>query len=454
MRMIETLAVRLVPRRVQMLLIGATAWTLISLAWGSLGSADDWPRWRGPQGNGVSSEIGLPQTWSTIKNVRWCAEIPGQGSSSPVICQRRLYLTSASDGGTRRTLHCLDCKNGSTLWTYEIEDDWPEITSSLTGHAAATVATDGKHVVAFFGNAGAIACDTEGRLLWRKDLGDFESELGLASSPVIHRDQVLLVCDHDGDRFGSFDSFLIALDVATGQTRWKTLRQGLYRSWSTPLVIPVGPDCASAKLPDGVQTHRAADTKQVPSREELIVAGQDALRAYDPVTGAELWRVEGLTGWVAPSPVFGQGLIFAASGKDGPTLAVRPGGRGDVTETHVVWSERRGAPYVSSPLLYGDYLYVANELGVVTCRRAETGEIAWQRRLEGKFLASPIAADGKVYLAAESGTVYVLSAGPEFRLLAENSLDEEILASPAIADGCLYVRTQRRLYCFQNVTSE
>jgi outer membrane protein assembly factor BamB len=312
-----------------------------------------------------------------------------------------------------------------------VEDDWPEITSALTGYAAATPATDGKHVVAFFGSAGAVCCDLDGRRRWRKDLGDFESELGIASSPVIYKEMVILVCDHDGDRFNSFDSYLIALDLKTGDTRWKTERRGLHRSWSTPIVVP------------------AIDAKSGKATTELIVAGENELRGYDPDSGAALWSVSGLTSWVAPSPVFGHGLIFAASGKDGPTLAVRPGGRGDVTETHVVWSERRGAPYVSSPLVYGDHLYTATEGGVVTCRDARTGTIAWRRRLEGRFFASPAAGGDMIYLAADSGKTFVLAAGAEFELRAENDLGEEILASPALSGGSIFLRTRHRLYCIE-----
>jgi outer membrane protein assembly factor BamB len=178
-----------------------------------------------------------------------------------------------------------------------------------------------------------------------------------------------------------------------------------------------------------------------------VVAGENELRGYDPDTGNDLWTVTGLTSWVAPSPVFGDGLIFAASGKDGPTMAVRPGGRGDVTETHVAWSERRGAPYVGSPLLYRGHLYTATEGGVVTCRSARSGTIAWQRRLEGRFFASPAAGDGKIYLAADSGKVFVLSAGATLEQLAENDLGEEILASPVFSEGTIFLRTRRRLNC-------
>jgi outer membrane protein assembly factor BamB len=419
------------PRTFLAALLAAACWPALQPI-----EAEDWPRFRGPNGSAVSDASPLPATWSAAENVRWSVELPGEGASSPILCRRRLFLTVAFDAGARRALLCLDRGTGRTLWKYEIDDTWPEITSALTGYAAPTPATDGTHVVAFFGSAGALCCDLEGRLLWRKDLGDFESELGIASSPIIHQDSVILVCDHDGDRFNSFDSYIIALDVRTGQTRWKTERGGLRRSWSTPIMVPAA-------------QRQEKDSPGAPAADELVVAAQDELRGYDPATGAELWKVRGLTGWVAPAPVFGQGMIFAASGKDGPTLAVLPGGRGDVTDTHVVWSERRGAPYVSSPVLYREHLYVANELGVVTCRKAATGEIVWQRRLGGKFFASPVAGDGKIYLPAQSGEIYVLQAGPKFSQLAVNPMKEELLASPVPADGCLYLRTQRRLYCIE-----
>jgi outer membrane protein assembly factor BamB len=204
----------------------------------------------------------------------------------------------------------------------------------------------------------------------------------------------------------------------------------MHRSWSTPTLVPVDPSRSGGE-----------------AKMELVVAGENELRGYDPGSGDELWSVDGMTAWVAPSPVFGNGLVFAASGKDGPTMAVRPGGRGDVTDSHVVWSEPRGAPYVSSPLLYRDHLYTATEGGVVTCRAAASGAIAWQRRLDGRFFASPAGGDGKIYLAADSGKVFVLSAGPEFDVMAENDMQEEILASPVFAGDSLFLRTQRRLYC-------
>lgn len=382
----------------------------------------DWPRWRGPQGNAVSSETPLPLEWSATRNVAWRVAVPGEGASSPIVSGDSVFLTSSLEDGTRRILHCLDRATGRTRWTRETEDKDPERTSALTGHAAATPATDGSRVVVLFGNAGAACYDFGGGLLWRWQPGAFDSELGLASSPVLHRGRVILVCDHDGDRFRSFDSFLIALDVQTGKTVWKTDRPGLGRSWSTPILVPAG------------------------DRTELVVSAQDELRGYNPETGGLLWQVRGMTGWVTPSPVFGGGLVFATSGKDGPTLAVRPGGRGDVTATRVAWREEKDGPYVCSPLLYGDLLYVHDEQGRLTCREAASGRIVYRKRLGGKFIASGVAGDGRLYLTNEAGTTTVIRAGKEFEILSENRLEAECLASIAIAGGTLFIRTRGELF--------
>lgn len=387
-------------------------------------SVADWPRWRGADGSAVSDDKPLPVRWSTTENIRWKTAIPGEGASSPIVGGERVFVTSAQDRGVRRLVHCLDRESGQLCWSREIKHENPETASAVTGHAAATPATDGQRVVAFFGNAGAVCYDFEGKPLWRRDLGQFDSELGLASSPIIHEGKVILICDHDGTRFTSFDSFLIAVDCKTGETVWKTERHGLERSWSTPVVVP------------GLN-----------GKPELIVSAQEHVRAYDPQNGKELWRVAGLTGWVAPSPVFGLGLIFGTSGKNGPVLAVRPGGRGDVTVTHVAWKHENLGPYVCSPLLHGDYLYVHNELGILTCFEAKTGKAQYRERLEGKFTSSGVAGDGKVYLFNEAGAGFVIRTGPRFELLAKNALSEYTVASPAIAHGCLFVRTQKHLWC-------
>ena len=384
----------------------------------------DWPRFRGPDGNAVSNETGLPLNWSTTENVRWRVDLTGEGTSSPVVVGDRIFLTCAFDGGIRRCVLCLDRRDGAQLWSREITDDNPEVTSALTGHAAHTPAVADGRVVAMFGNAGVACYDLDGNLQWHRDLGEFETELGLASSPVIYDGVVYVVCDHDGKWYKTFDSYLIALDLKTGEARWKTDRRGLFRSWSTPILVPAA-ECAT----------------------ELVVSAQDELRGYDRQSGELLWQVQGTAGWVTPSPVFGDGVIYATSGKDGPTIAVRPGGRGEVTETHVIWRQERGGPYVCSPLLYQVRLYIADEHGFLRCLDARTGEESYRQRLGGKFTASPVAAEGRVYLTNEAGTTFVVRDGPEFELLATNEFGEECLASPTISQGAMFYRTGKHLYC-------
>jgi outer membrane protein assembly factor BamB len=386
--------------------------------------ASDWPGWRGPGGNGVAADARLPLRWGPGHNVRWRQTLAGEGSSSPVVHGRRLYLTASLQDGCRRLVLAFDRDTGRPLWTHELADDNPERSSAVAGWAAPTPATDGERVVAVFGNAGVVCLDAAGRRLWHRPLGPFESELGLASSPLLAGGRVFLVCDHDGDRFTSFDSFLLALDAGTGRELWHVERRGLGRSWATPLLVDAGL-----------------------GRQELIVSGQDEVRGHDPETGRLLWREPGLSGWVAPSPVAGLGLVFATSGRDGAVLALRPGplppGAG-----RVVWKQPRGGPYVPSPLLYGDFLYVPHETGFLSCFEARTGRLLYRERLGGaKVSASPVGGAGRVYLTNEAGVTFVVRAGPRFEVLARNDLGEGCWASPACADGLLFLRTERHLWC-------
>lgn len=380
--------------------------------------------WRGSVSSGVSSESNLPLRWSNTNNVRWSTTIPGAGFSSPIVWKDRVFLTSSFDNGTRRTVQALERGNGKVLWTREIEDESPERASAMTGYAASTPATDGRRIVAFFGNAGTVCYDMAGKQLWRRQLGTFDSELGLASSPILHNDRVILLCDHDGKGSSTFDSFLTALDLKNGKTIWRTDRPGIFRSWSTPILV----------------SHR----KQ---KLSIVVNGPNQMRAYDFGSGRQLWFVNGVNDWVAPSPVFSQGTIFAGSGKNGPLLAVCLDGEGDVSATHVVWRHSEGGPYVCSPLVYGNYLYVQDEDGILACYDAQNGNLQYRHELEGKFTASPVSGDGKVYTTNDAGITSVIQAGPRFLLLAQNSLNEYTLASPAISGGNLFLRTEFRLYC-------
>jgi len=386
----------------------------------SAAPAEDWPRWRG-DGSGITTAKHLPEKWSATENVRWKTKLPGEGVSSPIVWKDRIFLTAALDTGNRRQVLCLDTSTGKLLWTGEIKHDRPEHTSAVTGHAASTPVTDGKHVIAWFGNAGAVCFDMDGKKIWHHEVTPFESDVGLASSPILWRDRVILVCDHDGDRFTSFDSYLTALDLKTGKEVWKTARDKQERSFSTPLIVPYGK-----------------------GSEELIVPSQDCLRAYDPATGKQRWTMKGLTPWVTPSPVYGHGMVFVVSGKNGPVHSVKPGGTGEVK---AVWEHPNNGPYVSSPLLFEDYLYTTDELGFLTCYDAKTGKRQYRQRLGGKFTASPSAGDGKIYCSNEDGETFVVKPGPKFEQIAKNELGEELLASPAYLDCYILLRGNKHLYC-------
>lgn len=388
--------------------------------------AAQWPRWRGDNGGGVLAEARFPSRWNRQLNVVWQTKIDGEGYSSPIVHGQDVFLTSASDFGQQRHVFCLRLRDGKVRWKKTIADKNPEITSAITGHAASTPVTNGKVVAAFFGNAGLVCYDRNGNRQWRKRFGEFESELGLASSPVMVGNLVVQVCDHDGTRFQTFDSFLLAVDAKTGKQRWKVTRPRLFRSWSTPIVVP-----------DGKERH-------------LIVNAQDELRAYDASTGKQRWKVTGTTGWVTPSPVFAGGKIFSTSGKNGPTFAIRPGGRGDVSRSHVAWKIPRGGPYVCSPIALGKFVYLLTEIGILKCLDASTGKVVYEKRLKGKFTASPVACRRMLLLCNDKGVVHVVRPGPQFELLASNDMGESILASPALTLRHLLIRTETTLFCISS----
>jgi outer membrane protein assembly factor BamB len=282
-------------------------------------------------------------------------------------------------------------------------------------------------VFAFFGSAGAMAVDFEGRLVWHRDLGAFNTVWGTAGSPALFEDLVIINADQDGaEAEGPTQSFLIALDKAGGETVWRAERPEQPRSWSTPVVVT---------LDDG-RSH------------ELVLNGGHRVTAYDPRTGNLLWHCAGATQWVTPTVVTGNGLIYAASGPNGPVLAIRPGGRGDVTRSHLAWRAKRGAPYIPSPVFAGGRLYMVNDGGIVTCHDGATGAIVFQGRLPAStFSASLVAAGGNLYITSEQGETYVIAPADKLQIVARNNLGERCLATPALADGQIVLRTEKHLWC-------
>jgi hypothetical protein len=381
-----------------------------------------WPRWRGPSGQGLAVGAGYPDAWSATQNIRWKTAVPGRGHSSPIVWRDRIYLTTAYDQG-RAAVLAFDRASGKPVWEAAVPDASGESLHQKNSHASATPVTDGTRIYASFGNKGLVAVDLAGKVVWHRSLGTFDNYHGTAGSPLLYNDRLILYQDHAGGSEGG--AFVAAFDTATGRTLWRTPREATV-GWGTPIAIRAG------------------------SRDEIIVSGQRAVVSYDPATGRELWRCRGNTFEVIPTPVVGLGLIFCSSGRAGPTLAIRPGGSGDVTETHVAWTSPRGSPFVPSPLLLDQYLYIVNDMAAIaTCFEASTGKLMWQGRLgvarrEG-FSASPVAADGKVFFTNDDGETFVLKAGPTFELLRVNALGESVLASPALVDGRWYFRTQNHL---------
>ncbi len=378
-----------------------------------------WPNWRGPSGQGVVEGSGYPDTWSDTENVLWKVPVPGTGHSSPIIWENQIFLTTASDDGTRLTLLSFDRGNGKQLWETLVPFDRWEHIHTKNSHASATPVTDGELVYASFGQQGIMATTLEGTLVWHNKAEDLDNYHGSAGSPILYKETVIIYQDHRGA------SFVAAFDKHSGEIIWRTERD-TGTGWGTPIVIDTG------------------------KRDELIVSSQARVNSYDPDTGDEYWTVGGNLFEVIPTPVVGHGLVFASSGRAGPTLAIRPGGAGDVTDSHVAWTTQKGSPFVPSPIVVGEYLFMINDmLSIVTNYEASTGRLVYQGRLgrssrEG-FSASPVAVEGKVFFTNDMGQTFVVEAGPEFAVLHTNELNAQTLASPALVDGVWYFRTDREL---------
>jgi outer membrane protein assembly factor BamB len=392
-----------------------------------LASAGQWPEFRGPSGQGHASDTNLPVDWSESRNVVWKTPVPGRGWSSPVVADGRVWLTTSTDSGDRRrgvSLRALafETATGREVVNTEVfRVDRPEALNGKNSHASPTPIVDGDRVYVHFGAQGTAALTTAGDVVWRTRL-DYQSQHGNGGSPIRYGDLLIVNCDGNG---GEGDAYVVALDVKTGKTRWKaTRRSPADQAYTTPLAIRVG------------------------DRDEIVSVGAYRAAAYDPANGKEIWRVSYEDGFSnVPRPVFGQDLVFIATGFQQPSLiAVRPDGSGDVTRSHVAWTLRRGAPLTPSPILVGDQLFVVNDTGIATCVDAKTGTIQWQQRLGGNYSASPVYADGRIYFPSEEGVTTVIEPGTTFKRLAVNQLDGAILASMAVAERSFFLRTHSHLY--------
>jgi outer membrane protein assembly factor BamB len=405
----------------------------------------DWPQFRGPTGDGLAQGVHPPIHWSPTENVAWKAVVPGRGRSSPVLLGDRIWLTTAMETNVRTFTEgpsqmlqaervvlgvvCLDQRTGQQLYSAEVFSVTnPAAINSLNSYATPTPVVEKDRLFCDFGTFGTacLAADT-GQVLWKREF-QVDHAHGPGSSPVLCGGLLVLVRD------GRNQQYVVALNQVTGETVWKSNRPPLdtpfpefRKSFSTPLVVEV----------DG--------------HKQLLSLGAQWLVAYEPETGKEIWRVNDLKGEsAAPRPVFGRGVVYFSTGVlDGrPQLwAVRTNGRGDVTESHVVWKLTALLGFMPSPLLFGSELYVLNDDGFLHCLDAADGKVLGKARLGGKYAASPVYADGRIYCFSREGKTTVLEAGSGLKILAENQLDGPVFASPAFGGSALYLRTDSHLYC-------
>ena len=424
---------------------------------------ENWPRFRGPAADGVAADDPrLPETWSQSDNVRWVADVPGWGWSCPVVWGDKVFLTTVvSDAeyeapkkglylgkGVRTPakgvhhwmVYCFDLKTGGEVWKHEAHTGEPVVPRHpKSTYGTETPTTDGERLYVLFGDVGLYCYDLDGQPLWSHPVEPKETffDYGAAASPIVHDGQVVMVYDNQEE------SYVAAFDAETGEPSWRTERDEK-STWATPFLW------------------------QNEQRTEIVVCGKKRNRSYD-LSGNELWSFDGkMSNLVIPSPFAAHGLLYITSGYVGdahrPVYAIRPGAAGDVSlgkdETsneHIVWYLPKAGPYNPSPIVYGDYYYTLFDRGFMTCHDARTGEEVYDRnRFAGgaTFTSSPWAYNGKLFCLSEEGDTYVVEAGPDFKLLQTNSLNELCLSTPAISQGNLLLRTASKLYCLSRVTSE
>lgn len=409
-------------------------WLLLSLAAAPASAVDDnWPRFRGPNGTGVSGDKGVPVQWSDKENVLWKVAIPGRGNSSPIIWGDKLFIQSASADGAERWLLCLDANSGDVIWK-KTAPGASAHTHQKNTLASSTPAADGERVYAVFWDGKDLqltAYDFKGEQVWTRDLGSYESEHGAGVSPVVYDGKVYVADDQGAAVDKPVPCAVMAFNAKDGTPLWKAPRKSFRACYSSPFLFEG----------DG-------------GKPQLIVASTAGVTAYDPAEGAEIWNYV----WSFPhnplrtvaSPITASGLIIANAGEGGvgrSLVAVKPG-KGDVTKTNLAWNDEKSYSYVPTLLAAGDYIYCTKDDGFTSCHKAATGEEAWTQRLSEPFSASPVLIDGKIYAFSEGGDGFVFEATPKaFKLLAKNTLGEGVIATPAVSNNRLYVRGKESLFC-------
>lgn len=399
----------------------------VTLGLATTSCAEEWTQFRGPGGLGVSTETNLPLAWNEKENVAWKVPLPGYGASSPITLGERIYVTCYSGYGTGEdqemedlTLHvtCLKRTDGSLVWDTKVKPKLPESERVRDhGYAGPTPATDGEHLYVFFGKTGVLKFDLQGKKIWQTEVGSKTHGWGCGTSPVLFENLVIVNASVESGA-------LVAIDKNSGDEVWRA--KGMERSWNTPHLV---------RLDTG--------------KQELVVSVKDYILGFDPKTGKELWRCDGVPDYVCPSVISDEGIAYVIGGRKSMAIAVRAGGRGDVTETHRIWDAKAGAN-VTSPIIHDGHLYwVSDRNKVAYCVRMSDGEVLYSKRFPEQPYASATAGDGKIYIVTRYGGTYVLAAKPEFTQLAHNELDDDSTfnASPAISNGQLLLRSDKFLYC-------
>lgn len=391
----------------------------------AVANAENWPSWRGPDGQSVSNEKGIPLTWSDSENVKWKIPLADQGNSSPVVWNKRIFLTQANKDGLTRSLLCFNREDGKELWNIDVEYTEKERNWNPNWYANASPVTDGERVIVSFGSAGMFCYDFEGKELWKRtDLGTWDHAFGNSSSPILYGDLAILWCGPN-EKMGR--NYLLAVDKKTGKTAWEHDEKN--GSWGTPLITKI----------DG--------------EDQLLLSTIPYLKGIDPRTGKDIWWCEGLNKYVYTSPLYRDGFAVAMSGYNGADLAVKVGGKGDITSQRL-WQHPQNIQRVGTGVLHGGHVYMMEENGVPHCYDVQTGAEVWKvekRPGGGKTWGSMVLVEERLYVMMSNAETLVFAAKPEYELLATNSLGRgnETNSTPAISDGQIFLRTFKHLWCIE-----
>ena len=384
--------------------------------------AENWPGWRGPNGDGTSSEMNLPTQWDSITNVKWKIPVPGIGHGSPIVWGDRLFMITAKAETLERILLCYDCKSGQLLWQVTVLKAPLETVNPDNNFASGTPVTDGKYVYVSFldgENLVVAAHDYTGKQIWIQRPSTFAGPHGYDCSPTLYEDKVIINCG------SKVNAFVAALSKTDGHTIWKVPQLNVGMSYSTPIF------------------------RDIAGHIQMLFCGNQEVVSYNPSDGSRYWFVNGPSQEFCASPVYSEkaGLVFISSSwPERHLLAIKPDGTGDVSNSHIAWKSDQGAYYVPSPIVVGDYLITTMTNGQVHCIEATSGNILWKENL-GKQYPSAVLADGLVYIPNDAGTINVIKPGTKFESIAKNSIGERMFASPAISDGRIYLRSTKNLYC-------